>query len=75
MYQYNWAAIDSFSGESSTEDDIEHQNHDGGLDLNMSRNYLVAMSTPLAATTNIAFYSFCVISKILKITPTSIAFV
>ena len=75
MYAYNWAVLDDFSGDESIERGIEYQNHEAGLDLNMSRNYLMQMSTPLAGALNIAFYSFCVISKVLRITPNGIAFV
>jgi hypothetical protein len=73
MYQYNWTHIDSFDGDDSLKEN--HQNRDYGLDLDVPRNYLLQLNTPNAPATNLAEYSFCILSRMLHIGKDGIVFV
>jgi len=73
MYQYNWTHIDSFDGDDSLKEN--HQNRDYGLDLDVPRNYLLQLNTPNAPATNLAEYSFCILSRVLHIGKDGIMFV
>jgi hypothetical protein len=73
MYQYNWVHIDSFDGDDSLKEN--HQNRDYGLDLDVPRNYLLQLNTPNAPNTNLAEYSFCILSRMLHIGKDGIMFV
>jgi len=73
MYQYNWTHIDSFDGDDSLKEN--HQNRDYGLDLDVPRNYLLQLNSPNATATNLAEYSFCILSRVLHIGKDGIMFV
>jgi hypothetical protein len=65
QYAYSWAFIDDFSGDDSLKYEGENQRHDYGLGLEVPRNYMLKMKTPNAAATNLAEYSFAILSRTL----------
>ncbi|MDR3478663.1 MAG: hypothetical protein P4M14_11605, partial [Gammaproteobacteria bacterium] len=74
-YSVNFAHIDDFSGDDSIMNNDIEANKEYGLDLNVSRNYLLSLNCPNAVGTPLSQYSFCVLSRTLHMSKNGIMFI